>query len=347
MDTITQIALGAAVGEAALGKKVGNKAVAWGAVGGTIPDLDVLIMPFVSEVQALAIHRGFSHSITFAILFAPVFGWIIHKIHRNAAATWKDWSWLAFWTVFTHPILDSFTVYGTQLFQPFSDYPVAWNSIFIIDPAYTLPLLAGVITVCFLRRNASLRRKINYAALALSTFYLLLGFAIKLHVQSVFETSLNQQQISYNHIMNANTPFNIFLWMGIAETEETQWVGLYSIFDKDTNIQFQEIPKNKNLIAAAMNQPAIKRLMWFSRGYYTVKEHNGTLYFNDLRFGRSDIWLDNDGRYIFSFELQSEHEQPNQITGFQRKQPEFVGTDEGANEFQRLLARLLVRMWGK
>ena len=34
MDAVTQIALGAAVGEATLGKKAGNKAVVWGAIAG-------------------------------------------------------------------------------------------------------------------------------------------------------------------------------------------------------------------------------------------------------------------------------------------------------------------------
>jgi len=42
VDSLTQIILGAAVGEAVLGKKVGNKALLWGGIAGTLPDLDVL-----------------------------------------------------------------------------------------------------------------------------------------------------------------------------------------------------------------------------------------------------------------------------------------------------------------
>jgi len=44
MDSITQIVLGAAVGDAVLGKKIGNRAMVWGAIAGTIPDLDVLFL---------------------------------------------------------------------------------------------------------------------------------------------------------------------------------------------------------------------------------------------------------------------------------------------------------------
>ena len=58
MDSITQAALGAAVGEVVLGKKVGNKATLWGAFGGTLPDLDIFLNPFLTDVQSLVVHRG-------------------------------------------------------------------------------------------------------------------------------------------------------------------------------------------------------------------------------------------------------------------------------------------------
>lgn len=96
MDSLTQMLLGAAVGEAAIGKKVGNWAILWGAVAGTIPDLDVLAFHFTDNITALEIHRGFSHSLFFSVLFAPIFGFIISKIHSKLNATWKDWTLLMF-----------------------------------------------------------------------------------------------------------------------------------------------------------------------------------------------------------------------------------------------------------
>src|SRR5210317_610591 len=116
MDSLTQIVLGASVGEVVLGKKVGNKAMFYGAIAGTIPDLDVLSRYFVDTVTATEWHRGFSHSILFSLLFAPVFGWIISKIEIKSGVSWQEWSKLMFWGLFTHPILDSFTTWGTQLF---------------------------------------------------------------------------------------------------------------------------------------------------------------------------------------------------------------------------------------
>ena len=80
MDSLTQIVLGAAVGEAVLGRKVGNKALLYGAIAGTIPDLDVISRSFVDTVTALEFHRGFTHSIVFSVLFAPVFGWLVSRL---------------------------------------------------------------------------------------------------------------------------------------------------------------------------------------------------------------------------------------------------------------------------
>lgn len=340
MDTITQIALGAAVGEAVLGRKVGNKALLWGAVGGTIPDLDVLARPLLNGVENLGFHRGFSHSILFAIMLAPILGWLVQRLHRNSPlnASWRQWSWLFFWSVFTHPILDSFTSYGTQLFQPFSDYPVALSSIFIIDPVYTVPLLAGVIAVLFMQRTTARRRTVIYAALGFSTVYLLLTLGIKLQVESAFRSSLAQQDVTYSRLFSNPMPLNSLLWMGVAEQDESLYIGLYSIFDDGETIEFQRVEKNSELIADKLDQAAIRKLLWFSRGYYTVTEKDGTLYFNDLRFGRSDLWLSEHGEYVFSFRLIKDPENPEIVEDIFQERPAFAldGT-----LLQRFWARIL------
>lgn len=84
MDSLTHIVLGAAIGEVVLGKKIGNRALIWGAIGETIPDLDVLGNFFLNPTEALAFHRGITHSILFAVI-APLIlvGWYINSITRN------------------------------------------------------------------------------------------------------------------------------------------------------------------------------------------------------------------------------------------------------------------------
>lgn len=77
MDSITQAVLGAAMGEAVLGKKIGNKAILIGALAGTIPDLDVLSRLFIDDqIYGLLYHRGITHSILFTFLASPLFAWL-------------------------------------------------------------------------------------------------------------------------------------------------------------------------------------------------------------------------------------------------------------------------------
>lgn len=155
MDSLTQIVLGAACGEAVLGKKIGNKALLFGAIGGTIPDLDVIVGGIIhqNKIDAMLFHRGFMHSILFSVLAAFFFGWLVFKFYntkkRIDTTSQSDWVRLFFWSLLTHPILDCFTPYGTQLFAPFSNYRVAFNNIAVVDPLYTVPFLVCIIVLMF------------------------------------------------------------------------------------------------------------------------------------------------------------------------------------------------------
>jgi len=145
MDSLTQVALGSAVGYAVLGNKVGRKAVLWGAILGTLPDLDVFL-PYGGSVEAFTYHRGFSHSFFVHLLISPLIVWLILKIHTGMQAYKTRWFWLVFLCLSTHALLDALTVYGTQLMWPLTEHPFAVSNMFIIDPLYTLPLLVGVIS---------------------------------------------------------------------------------------------------------------------------------------------------------------------------------------------------------
>jgi inner membrane protein len=308
MDSITQITLGMAVGELVLGKKAGNKAILWGAVAGTIPDLDVLVTPFFNEIDRLAVHRGFSHSLLFVLIFSPILGFLIHKIQKNPQIRLMEWINLSFWGLFTHILLDCFTTYGTQIFVPFSSFRVAWDTIAIIDPFYTVPFLLCILALMFFYRTRPERRILNYIGLGLSTSYLILALMIKFYVNQKFEDSLKTQKITFQRSMTTPTPFNIILWYGLFEDENGYWIGLYSLFDGQEPIQFEYEARNQHLVASRLHDPALERLIWFADGYYCLTEEQGDLYFHDLRFGKLTFKTNEPGGYIFSFKIHRETE---------------------------------------
>ncbi len=304
MDTITQITLGAAVGEAVLGKKVGNKAILWGAVCATVPDLDVLAGPFMDTVSRMAFHRGMSHSITFALFLAPLLGYLIYLIHKRQAAGWQDWTRLAFWSIVTHPLLDNFTSYGTQFFWPFSDYRIAFSTISVIDPLYTVPFLITIIALMFYNRSSHKRRVLNYLGITVSTTYLAFTVVNKLYVSHVFQKSLQKQHIVYNAIMTSPTPGNNFLWRGVVETPDGFWEGYYSLFDKQAPVEFDFTPQNHDLIRNLMKEPQIRTLIWITKGFYSVVDKEGSIYLNDMRYGRLIGWGKFEGEFVFSFRIE-------------------------------------------
>lgn len=302
MDSLTQIVLGAAVGEAALGRKVGNKALLWGAIAGTIPDLDVLSKLFVDTVTANELHRGFSHSILFCILAAPILGWGIAKIYTNKEANWKDWTKLMFLGLFTHPILDAFTTWGTQLFWPFT-YKVSFKNIFVVDPLYTVPFLVFVILTMFYKRTHPKRRTFNTIGLYISSIYMIITLGLKWYTYGVFQTNLDNQHIRYKEIQTKPTPLNSILWSANIETKDSFLIGYYSLLDKDTVVTFSEFPKNHHLLGAMKNDPLLPRLIKLSEGWYTIeKSTDGKLFFNDLRFGQLGMGKE-ASRFVFSYEL--------------------------------------------
>jgi len=333
MDSLTQIVLGAAVGEAVLGKKVGNKAMLYGAIAGTIPDLDTFVGNLFDTVTAIEIHRGFTHSIVFSILFAPVFGWLISKIETNSPATWKNWSWLMFWGLFTHPLLDAHTTWGTQLFWPF-ELRLAYKNIFVIDPLYTLPFLVFLILAMRRKRTDPKRKNYNTIGLIVSSIYLLLITPIlKFYTFQKFEEALEIQNIDYERMDTRPTPLNTILWTANIETEDAFLIGNYSIFDTQP-IDFFKVPKNYSLAQEIKDAPKLHRLIQVSEGWYTFSEENEKLYFNDLRFGTMDI-EDPDSEFIFSFKLSE-------------KNGELMATEreKEMTDAQDLLPRLWTRMLG-
>ena len=298
MDSLTQIVLGAAVGEVVLGKKIGNKAMLYGAIAGTIPDLDVFASYFTDTVTALSIHRGFTHSILFSILFAPVFGWIVSRY--EAFKNFKSWSWLFFWAFVTHPILDAHTTWGTQLFWPF-DLRLAFKTIFVIDPIYTLPFLVFLILTMRQKRTAKKRRIYNKIGLLTSSSYLVLTFLLKWLAFNQFESALKTQNIAYLEIDTRPSPLNTILWSANVETEDAYLLGNYSFFDTQP-ITFKSYPKNHELLGDLVKNESIKRMISISEGWYTINKKNDNLYFNDLRFGLLDLKPKSEN-FVFKYKI--------------------------------------------
>ncbi|MCB9232431.1 MAG: metal-dependent hydrolase [Bacteroidia bacterium] len=306
MDSLTQIVLGAATGEVVLGRKIGNKAMLWGAIAGTIPDLDVIPSMFLDTVSGLEIHRGFSHSILFDVLFAPVFGWLVWKLYKGKGATWRDWSLLFFWGLFTHPLLDCFTTWGTQLFWPLA-YRVAFHNIFVVDPGYTLPFLICCIIVLFLKRESPRRRLVNWIGIGLSSAYMIFTLGVKFHMNQVFTQSMEKQGIVWERYSTRPAPLTTILWTVNAETRDGFQIGYHSLLDHSSDVQFAYVAKNHELLDPIRDEDQVQRLIALTTGFFTVEHPEPNHWvINDLRFGQAVDWETGTGDFVFAYHIFQE-----------------------------------------
>lgn len=330
MDSLSQIALGSAVGEAVIGKYVGRKASLWGAILGTLPDLDVLI-PMGDAIRDFTYHRAASHSFFFMLLASPLFVWLILKIHPQTKKYKFRWFLVVVLALFTHALLDSFTVYGTQLFLPFSNFPVGWSTIFVIDPLYTVPLLIGLSILFFKKFDPKFAIKMNYLGLVLSSLYLVWTIGVKLHVNSITSESLKQQNINYTEFLTGPAPFNTLLWRSIAVTDSGYLEGFYSLFDEDKMIRYNEYRSDPSLLESINNTWEVQRLKWFSKGFYKVMNNDGKIIISDLRMGVEPL-------YFFSFVVGREVDRKIVPSEIAQLKPETFGMGES-------LSVLWKRIW--
>jgi len=271
LDSLTQAALGAAVGTAVLGRRAGPRAALWGAVCGTLPDLDVLFS-HGDPVRDFTFHRAESHALFWLTLASPLLGWLLARLNRDRQA-WVRWSLLAGLALVTHALLDAFTIYGTQLLLPFSDYPVGLGSVFIIDPLYTLPLLAGLVAALAWRRTRpEAAARANAAGLLASSAYLAWSVGAQAHVEGEVHRALAATPIEAGRVLVTPTPFNTLLWRVVVMDDRGYHEGFRSLLDEGEHIPLAYHASRSELLEPLREEWAVRRLAWFSKGFYGVRE---------------------------------------------------------------------------
>ncbi len=300
MDTITQAALGACIGQAGFSERLGQKAILVGLVCGLLPDFDIFLSIGGDHFSHLVTHRGWTHSLFVLPFLAIPVAWLAMKWAMWKDGTGKDmsakkryWLWyqLCFLALITHPLLDLFTSYGTQIFTPFSNGRFTLDAVSIIDPLYTIPLLIAV----FIGLARPLKKTTNSrwatSALLVSSLYLGFGLANSWEAKQVGISQLADKKGFEAMDINASpTLFNTLLWRVVAKDNKGDYaVGFFSTITKQP-IEFQFYSSDQSTLAkTAMHTPEGKILRWFSTDMLKAKveplaDGNTQVVFTDMRF---------------------------------------------------------------
>ncbi|WP_202844211.1 metal-dependent hydrolase [Luteimonas saliphila] len=286
MDSLSQLLLGAAVAGAVVPAAHRRAAMLAGAALGTLPDLDSFPIALFTDdpVALMTLHRAFSHS----LFVLPLLAWAIWALFRRrggrVAAAPRPWFAAIQLALITHPLLDAFTVYGTQLLWPLATPPVMWSSVFIIDPGYTLWLLLGVVVAIF-GGARPLARHALVAGLALSCAYLGWSLLAKAMVEREAERSLAALGLADAPRFSVPMPFNTLLWRVVAMTPDGFVEGEHSLVADARPIAFRRHGSDVAALAQVADVPAVARLAWFNHGFMKAQQRDGQLVLSDLRMG--------------------------------------------------------------
>ena len=282
MDSLTQALLGASLQGALLGRWQGRKALLYGAALATLPDLDVLI-DYGDAVANMTRHRGFSHSLCVLAGVSLLLTWLVRRWRPHPGYSGRRLLACIGLILFTHVLLDAFTGYGTQLLWPLSTPPVAWSTIFIIDPLYSLPLLLAALAGLAAGRGRLLQRG-TALALLLSSLYL--GFTVvgKQMAEQRVGAELARQGIAGEAVFSAPTPFNSLLWRVVVLDGSDYHEALVGWLDPQPP-RLHRIERGSALAAALADSPQHQRLLWFTGGFLRYDLLGDQLVVTDLRLG--------------------------------------------------------------
>jgi inner membrane protein len=287
MDSLSQIVLGGAIAAAITPAAHRRAALLAGAALATLPDLDSLPVRLATDdpVALMTLHRSFSHSLFVLPWLGLAIWWLFRRWGRGRVAQAPArWFWAIELALVTHPLLDAFTVYGTQLWWPLPVAPTMWSSVFIIDPLYTIWLLLAC-AVAWWARARPLAGRALAVGLALSSAYLGWSLLAKALVERKAEASLAASGLADAPRFSVPMPFNTLLWRVVAMTPDGFVEGEYSLVADRGPIRFRHYPSDVQALEQVAAYPAVRRLDWFTHGFIKVGEREGQLLLSDLRMG--------------------------------------------------------------
>lgn len=309
MDPVTQGLLGAAIGQA-FAPKLGRGAIPFGAAVAMTPDLDVVIGMVGGPLAEWRYHRGVTHALWFGPVVGPAVGYATWRLLRwrarrrgvpaegvsaASAGALAAWCWLAVLALFTHPLLDTFTVYGTQLLAPFSNLRFALPAVGVIDPIYSLILLAGLVAGLFAAGRSHAQTALAAAALALSTAFLGYGLALNARAEAEALRQLRAEGIAPDELRAYPTILQPWYRRLVARDGDRVLVGYLSTWEPHPIPwrTFEDGARGAAAAEAVLASPEGRLFSWFADGQTLVRaEPDGpgatVVRVHDLRIGMPD-----------------------------------------------------------
>ena len=270
MDPISQGAIGAVAPQVVLKREKLRVAALLGCLAGLAPDLDVFIQSSTDPLLFLEYHRQFTHALVFIPVGAAIVALALHGFARRRLR-FRETYLACLLGYATHGLLDACTSYGTLLLWPFSDYRVAWNNVSVVDPSFTVPVLALAILATTLRR-----RGFALAGLAWALAYLGLG-VVQNHRAEDAGARLAAMRGHEPQRLTAKAAFaNLLVWKVVYEHDGRYYVdgvrtGTTVSVCPGASVARLDLERDLPWLDADSQQARdVERFRWFSDGYVAL-----------------------------------------------------------------------------
>ena len=314
MDPLSQATIGAAAAQSVISKADLTRIGLIGALAGMAPDLDVFIQSSTDPLLQLEYHRQFTHSLIFipfgALLCAIAF-WPFVRHHMRFRAIWLT----SFTGYATHGLLDACTTYGTLLLWPFSDSRIAWNTISVVDPLFTLPLL-GLVIAAGVKKSQPIGR----LGMAWVAIYLSIG-VIQEDRAMVAGEALAAQRGHAPAVVSAKPSFgNLLLWKTVYEYDDRFWVDAVRAGGSVTIIEGDHVRRLDLKVSFPWLDPEsqqardVERFRWFSNDYLAV-DRNDPFLIVDMRYSH----LPNEIKGLWGIRLDPDAPADEHVTWIARR----------------------------
>jgi inner membrane protein len=286
-----------------LDKQAGRKAILWGALAQSVPDIDFIAGMWMPVSTELLAHRGITHSFLFAFLAAFFLALIAARWHKAEPISLRKWFWFFLIEIGCHLFLDAMNNYGIGWFEPFTSQRISFNVLYVADPLFTIVALVSFLFLLFAKTDHKYRLRWARVGVFASLLYLSFALFNKFSIDKKVQEEMVLKGKVSNRYFTTPTLFNNFLWFVAIEDSAGYQIGYRSILENKVPIKTTYFPKNEKLLDPVNDHKEVLELKTFSQGYYTVENWGDTLVFNDLRFGQTNGWEDPKSRFAFHYYL--------------------------------------------
>lgn len=275
MDPFTQGLVGATATQVFAKRRDVAAAALLGWFSGMAADLDVLIKSDTDPLLALEYHRQFTHSLIFIPVGGLLCAAVMYLLWSRNRFSFKQTYLFCLLGYATHAVLDACTTYGTLLLWPFSNARVAWNSVSVVDPLFTLPLLLWLLF-------AIARRSRGWAWIAVVYAFSYLGLGVvqnqrALQVATAIAASRGHQPVE----LGVKPSFaNIIVWKSVYEYQGKYYVDAIRVATQPsvyTGSSTEKLDLNKHfswLDLSSQQAVDVERFRWFSNDYLGIDPGN-------------------------------------------------------------------------